>query len=350
MTSFRRFLIALFLIVFLILGGTLGFYLIEDWSLIDSLYMTFVTVSTVGFGEIHPLSPAGKQFMMLFIMVSLLTIGFTLTTLISFIFEGQFLHTVKERRMKRFLSSVKDHHIICGFGNVGKETAAEFTRKSVRFIVIEKELEDSDLSRFPDINFIHGDATEEEVLQEARIDRAKCLISCLPEDQQNVYVVLTARQLNPSLHIVSKSSDAGASKKIMAAGADRVISPKLIAGRRLASLSLHPSIVNFLDILSSGADGAMRIESIRIEIGSPLIDKSMKDSGIGQHTGAIIIGVLDPDGKARMNQSSLATLSSINLREGDELIALGNEEQIISLEAFATGKERRRLALKRKQI
>ncbi len=335
MTSFRRFILALFMVVLLVVIGTMGFYFIEGWSLSDCMYMTFVTISTVGFGEIYPLSHDGKNFMMFFIVLSLLTLGFTLTTLISFIFEGQFIHTVKERRMKRFLSTVKDHHIICGFGNVGRETAAEFLRKKIRFVVIEKDLDEAEAARFTDIHFIIGDATEEEILEEARIGKAKGLISCLPDDQQNVYVVLTARQLNSSLHIVSKSSDVRASRKIQTAGADRVISPKQIAGRRLASLSIHPSIVNFLDVLSSGGDESMRIESIRIGNTSPLIEKSLKDSNIGQHTGAIIIGILGPDGKARMNQSSLASLSSIKLREGDELIALGNEAQITSLEDFA---------------
>ncbi|MFW5769248.1 MAG: NAD-binding protein [Spirochaetota bacterium] len=338
MFAFRRFLYALILILIVIAGGTVGYSLIEGWSFQQSLYMTFITISTVGYGEVRPLTEAGRIFTMIFIILGLMTIGFALTTLISFIFEGQFLTTMKERRMKRFLSVIRDHYIICGFGDVGRETAEEFQRKKIRFLVVDNDISEADMSRYSDVGFVVGDATEEEFLKEARIDRARGLISCLPDDQQNVFVVLTARQLNPSLMIVSKASDERTVNKLQTAGADRVISPKQIAGRRLAAVSIRPSIVNFLEVLSSGGDESVRIESIRVVKNSPLIGKSLKESNIGQHTGAVIIGILGADGQARMNQSSLATLSSIKLEVGNELIALGNEEQITSLEKFAAGR------------
>jgi len=334
MTPFRRFLLALFLILFIIAFGTTGFILIEGWSLDDSLYMTFLTISTVGFSEVHPLSSDGRYFMITLIVISVLTIGYTITTLISFIFEGHFLQTMKERRMKHFLSQIKDHFIICGFGDVGRETAEEFLNKKILFVVVDKAVAEVDKSRYPNINFIEGDASEEEILEKAGILKARGLISCLPEDQQNVFTVLTARQMKSDLKIVSKASDDRTVKKLEKAGADRVISPSQIAGRRLASVSIKPSIVNFLDILSRGGDESIRLEAVKIEAGSSLIGQSLKESNIGQYTGAVIIGILNPDGSTRVNQSAMASLSAIRLQEGDELIALGNEEQIRNLDKF----------------
>jgi len=307
---------------------------IEGWSLNESLYMTFVTISTVGFGEVHPLSEEGRVFMIIFLTVSILTVGFTLTALLSFFFEGHMSKTVKERRMKRILSLIKEHYIICGFGDVGRETAAEFTRKKIPFIIVDNDLSEADRETYSGYAFINGDATEESVLEEAKIGRAEGLVSCLSTDQQNVYTVLTARQLNASLRIVAKASDERAVKKLETAGADRVILPKQIAGRRLATVCTHPSIVDFLEVLSSGGDEMMHIDSVEIGESSLLRGKSLKESNIGQNTGAIIIGILDSRGNTRMNPSEMASLSSITLQPGNRLIALGNTEQIASLQKF----------------
>lgn len=334
MTPFRRFVLALIIILFLISSGTAGFMVIEGWTFSESLYMTFVTISTVGFSEVHPLSPAGRIFMIFFLTVSIFTVGFTLTALLSYFFEGHMRKSVKERHMKRLIALTKGHYIICGFGDVGRETAAEFHRKKVPFIIVDREIQDSDRDAFPSYAFISGDATEESVLEEAKIHRAEGIVSCLPTDQQNVYTVLTARQLNSGLRIVAKASDERAVKKLETAGADRVILPKQIAGRRLATVCTHPSIVDFLDILSSGGNELMRIESVEIGTASGLTGKSLRESQIGQYTGAIIIGILDSLGQTRMNPSEMASLSSIKLDSGDRLIALGNSDQINSLKSF----------------
>ncbi len=309
--------------------------IIEGWTFDESLYMTYITISTVGFSEIHPLSAAGRKFMIVFLTISIITIGYTLTTLLSFIFEGQIVYTMKERRMKRILSLIKDHFIICGYGDVGRETAEEFYKKKIPFLIVDNSLTDANVDRDSKFTFINGDATEESVLEEAKISRAKGLVSCLSNDQQNVYTVLTARQLNNKLQIVAKASDKRAVKKLRTAGSDRVILPKQIAGRRLATVCIHPSIVDFLEILSSGGDELVRIESIEISSDSSIMGKSLKESSIGQHTGAIIIGILDSYGKTRMNPSAMASLSSVKLQNGDKLIALGNKEQLENLNKFS---------------
>jgi len=334
-SPFNRFLLALFFILFLIFSGTAGFMFIEGWTFDESLYMTYITISTVGFSEVHPLSVTGRKFMIIFLTISIITIGYTLTTLLSFIFEGQIVHTMKERRMKRILSLIKDHFIICGYGDVGRETAEEFYKKKVPFIIVDNNFSEADRDRDSKFTFIYGDATEENILEEAKISKAKGLVSCLSNDQQNVYTVLTARQLNNKLQIVAKASDKRAVKKLLTAGSDRVILPKQIAGRRLATVCTHPSIVDFLEILSSGGDELIRIESIEIVSGSSILGKSLKESNIGQFTGAIIIGILDNNGKTKMNPSAMASLSSVKLQLGDKLIALGNKEQLENLNKFS---------------
>ncbi|MDA3811746.1 MAG: potassium channel protein [Spirochaetaceae bacterium] len=336
MTPFKRFLLAAFLILLILSTGTAGFMIIEGWTFDESLYMTFITISTVGFGEVHPLSIMGRRFMIIFLTISILTLGFTLTAFISFFFDGLIIKTVKERHMKRLLKLIKNHYIICGFGDVGRETAAEFFRKKIAFIVVDIEISDLDKDAYSDYIFIIGDATEESILEEAKIKKANGLVSCLSNDQQNVYTVLTARQLNHEMRIVSKASGKKAVNKLQTAGADRVILPKEIAGRRMATVCTHPSIVDFLEVLSSGGDEVMRIESVEIHDKSSLKGKSLKDSNIGQHTGAIIIGILDSRGKTRMNTTAMASLASITLQSGDKLIALGNTDQIHNLQEFSS--------------
>ncbi|MBF9017193.1 MULTISPECIES: TrkA family potassium uptake protein [unclassified Oceanispirochaeta] len=336
MTPYQRFLLALALIIFLIFSGIFGFMNLENWNFADSLYMTFVTISTVGFAEVHPLSTEGRYFTMGLILVSLLIIGYIITTLMSFLFEGQLLHTMRERRMKHFLGQIKDHFIICGFGEVGRETAEELNKNKIPFVIVDWDITDIDKEKYPSYTMIDGDASEEEVLSRARIDKARGLICCLPEDPQNVFTVLTAREMNPKLNIVSRASHERTVSKLKKAGANRVITPKVIAGRRLATVSIRPSVSRFLDTIAAGGKDDVHIESCHLGTDSGLISKTLRESNIGQHTGAVIIGILDSDGNLRSNQSNRSTIASIQLNQGDELIAMGNEDQLKSLKKFAS--------------
>ena len=337
MSPFLRFLIAFFSVVLLVLGGTVGYTLIEGWSLGESLYMTFITLTTVGFGEVRPLSDAGRHFTIVFLIFSIATVGYSFTILIAYIFEGLFLQTMRERRMKKNVKKIRDHFVICGFGDTGKEVALEFKRSKMKFVVVDIDPEASRLTRDESLLFIKGDASDDEVLIEANIVQAQGLVSVLPDDEANVFVVLTARQLNPGLLIVSQASEERTIRKLMKAGANRVISPKQIAGRRLASIVLRPSVVNFLDIIVEGVGGVdvpMRLEEVRIEEGSPLVDKTLRESGVGQSTGALIVGIHGAGGRTRVNPTSTSSIASARLRENDILIALGSEEQIDKLRAF----------------
>jgi len=331
---FVRFLIALLLLCLLVAAGTIGYRWIEGWPLGDSLYMTFITMTTVGFQEVRPLSAQGQHFTIIFLVLSIGTFGYSVTVLISFVFEGQILQAVRERRMRRTIRRIKDHYIICGAGDVGREIAREFQRARVRFLVIDRDPQASELARDESVTFVGGDASDDEVLLEAGIERARGLIAALPDDEANVFVVLTARQLNPRLMIVSQASERPTFRKLIKAGADRVISPKEIAGQRMASFILRPSLVNFLDVMVGGEELGMRIEEVPVSAGSPLIDKNLREAGIGQHTGAIIVGINGPDARTRVNPNATSTLSSVTLKEGDVLIALGNDEQLGRLTTF----------------
>ncbi|MBN2551380.1 MAG: potassium channel protein [Spirochaetales bacterium] len=334
LSTLARFLIALSLLLLLILIGTLGYSSIEGWSVGDSVYMTFITMSTVGFGEVKPLSPAGQHFTIIFLMLSIGTVGYSATVLISYVFEGQILNVMRERRMKRTIRHLKNHFIIVGGGDVGREAAYEFQRSKKRFVVVDRDISQSDLSRDESILFVEGDAINDEVLVKAGVERAAGLVAALPEDESNVFVVLTARQLNPRLLIVSQATEERTTRKLTKAGANRVISPKKIAGQRMAAMVLRPNLLNFLDVIVQGGELDMRIEEVMLEPDSPLIDKTLKEAGIGQHTGAIIVAINAPEGRVRINPSTTSTISSVKLAEGDVLIALGNEDQLTRLREF----------------
>jgi voltage-gated potassium channel len=337
MKPFARFLIAICSVIAIITGGTIGFHLIEGWTISESLYMAYITLTTVGFSEVRPLSETGRYFTIVFLTCSFLTFGYSFAILISYLFEGILVQTMRERRMMKNIKKMKDHYIICGCGDTGREVALEFKRSNLRFVVVDKEPESSQLARDESILFIKGDAVDDEVLLESNIEYAKGLVSVLPDDEANVFVVLSARQLKPDLMIVTQANEERAIGKLMKAGANRVISPKQIAGHRLASIVIRPTVLNFLDVIVKGVEGVdvpMRLEEVEIRTGSPIIDQTLRESGLGQSTGALIVGIHGPEGHTRVNPTTTTSLASVRLREQDTLIALGSQEQIDKLKDF----------------
>ena len=337
MKSFIKFFIAISSLLFLIVAGTLGYTLIEGWSVFDSVYMTLITFTTVGYGEVHDMSQAGRTFTIVILIGSFAVVGYSVTTLITYIFEGVFLHLMRERRMTKNIKKIRDHFIICGCGNTGREAANEFKRSKVKFLAIDTDPERSELHRDESILFLKGDAVDDEVLIEANIEEAVGLIASLPVDESNLFVVLSARQLNPDLFIVAQANEKRTISKLVKAGADRVISPKQIAGRRLASIALRPTVVNFLDIVVEGVEGVeeqMRLEEVRLFKESPIVGHSLRDAGIGKCTGALILAIHGPGGRTRVNPTSTTSIASVEIREDDILIALGSDEQIEKLQTF----------------
>jgi voltage-gated potassium channel len=332
-----RLVLALCLLVALIAGGTVGYVYIEDWSVNDSLYMTMITVTTVGYGEVRELSESGRLFTGFLLLFSIAVAGYSVSTLISFIFEGRIVEILRGRRMNRVLSNLSDHYIICGCGVVGKEVALEFKHSDVPFVIIERDPDKSELGRDESIILVQGDASEEETLTEAGIERAKGLVAALRQDEQNVFVVLTARQMAPELTIVARAAEEKSVNKLIRAGGDRVILPYQIAGRRMASVIHRPTVMNFLDVVVEGGDVAMRLEEVRVGAACDMVGKTLRDSGIGRKTNAIIIGVHGKSGHARVDRTSDRPLSTVMIEEGDVLITLPSEEHLRSLKTYVGG-------------
>ncbi len=321
------------LLVMLLFGGTLGFVVIEGWTVTESVYMTLITLTTVGFAEVQPLSPAGRHFMIVYLIVGVATVGFSVSTLINYLFEGQVVHSMRRRKRERAMRRMKNHYIVCGAGDIGREVAHEFRRSGTPHVVVERDPDHSELADDSETVFVTGDASEEAVLQEARITEARGLIAVLPSDADNVFVTLTARQLNPELLIVAKGTDESASVKLTRAGATRVITPSLIAGRRIAASMLRPSVVNFLDVVVGDSRQDMRIEEFQISPSSSLAGHTLRDVNLGQHTGAIVMAITDTYGNTRVDTTQ-AVLSTVRLEAGDRLIVLGRDAQLKQLEEF----------------
>ena len=334
-----RFAVVITLLVLIVVGGTIGYRYIEGWTFIESLYMTFITATTVGFGEVRPLSTAGRQFTILLIVTSIATVGYSLSIIVTYIFEGQIVHALKERRMRRNIGRMKDHYIICGYGDVGKAVAAELKREKVRFVVIDRNPEQTESAFEEEVPHIVGDAADDDVLRAANIERATGLVSTFPDDESNVFIALSARQMNPDLMIVSQARDERATKKLQKAGANRVISTSTMAGQRMAAIALRPSVTQFLEVVMRSGDSEMRLEEIRVRADSPLSGKSLRESGIGKQTGALVIGITRTGGRTSVNPTETSTLSNLPLSADDVLIALGSERQLDRLKEFVnTGK------------
>ena len=335
MSPLQRFLLSIGLLIALGAAGTLGYAYLEGWSLQDALYMTIITLSTVGFGEVRPLSVGGEWFTIVFIALGFVVAGFAVASITAFIVQGELRELMRGRRVDRHIDRLRDHYVVCGCGAVGREIVLEFTRAGVPFVVVDVSMENAELPGDQRVLALEGDATSEEILERSGVDRARGLIAALPHDPDNVFVTLTARQLNPSLQIVARANERGNESKLLRAGADRVISPFEIAGRRMASTVLRPSVVDFLDIVTHGTGVDLHLEQVLVGDSSGLVDQTLSDSDLGKVTGCVIVGVNDGDGQPRISPGFNTNLSKLTVHAGDCLIALGSEEQILSLQELA---------------
>ena len=241
--------------------------IIEGWRFLDALFMTVTTVSTVGFGEIHPLSTTGRIFTMVLILLGVGTLGFAFASVLDFLVEGHLLGLLEGRRMNRNIEHLDGHHVIAGVGRVGTETARAFAREGADFVIVDQDPEAIARARQEGWLVIEGDATEEGVLEMAGIARARSLVGALDSDADNVFVTLTARTLNPDIFIVARSTTMRTEERLRKAGADRVLTPSVIGGRRLASLVLHPLVSDYLDLITHGDDFEFQLEEFTLRAG-----------------------------------------------------------------------------------
>ncbi|MCL5291857.1 MAG: potassium channel protein [Actinobacteria bacterium] len=322
----RRIWISIALLGVIILAGWAGYIAIEGFSPLDSIYMTVITISTVGFKEVQPLDAAGKILTIFIILTGTGTLLYFLLAVAEFAIEGHLTGILEKRRVEREVASLENHYIICGYGRVGEQIAKEFREAKVPFVVIEQNPERVSVLQALGILHVEGDASDDHVLMAAGVRIAKGLVAAVDTDAENVFVTLSARVLNPNLRIVSRAVMAEAEEKLTRAGADRVVSTILIGARRMAQLMVHPEISDYLELISHTAAGEYRLEEFTVGRDSPLAGKELQESDVRGKTGALVMAVRTEDGRLNANPPP-DTL----LHEGDRLIVLGTGDQLKAL-------------------
>ncbi len=321
--------IGLVLILLLVAAGTIGYRLIEGWEWIDCLYMTIITMTTVGFREVAPLSAQGKIFTMLLIVTSISVLVYVTMNLARFVLDGELSNYIKTYRVDKKIAKLKNHVIIVGFGRNGEQAAIELAENKVDFVVVDKR--DNVILRVrenPELLYIKGDATHEEVLEQAKIHDARALIVTTPEDADNVFVVLTARSMNPGLTVISRASEMESLMKLKRAGASNVIMPERIGGQRMAKLVHQPDVVEFLEyILLQKTQDVFLEEMSCKKLAQQWVGKSISEMKVRELTGANIVGIKTGGARYIFNPDPQMILS-----RNDQLFVLGNRKQINKLQ------------------
>ena len=332
--SRARLVYSLAALVGVVAFGTAGFKLVEGWSLLDSLYMTVMTVTTVGYGPPVALTPAGRDFAIVFMVVGVGTAGYLLSTAVQALVRSEILAAYGERRRQREMSKLRDHYIICGAGRVGTRIVREMRRAGVPFVAVESNALLAAELGLPDAQILIRDATLDETLVEAGVERARGLAACLPDDADNLYVVLTARTLNPRLHIVARAVEELAEPKLIRAGANRVIAPTIIGSHRMAQALLKPAVADFVDsITAENLD--LGFEQVEIAAGSPLAGCKLRDTTIRSALDIVVAAIRRAGGEMIFNPSG-----DTQIREGDLLIGIGRAESLAKLDALARGQQK----------
>jgi voltage-gated potassium channel len=326
----HRFLFALCVPVLLVAAGTAGYVLIEDWSVFDALYMTVTTLTTVGFGEVHPLSRDGRTFTMLLLLGGVFTLFYAATEIIRGVVSGEVRGVLGRQRMERNLSELTNHLVVCGFGRMGLLVCREFSSLGLPFVLVERQGERLRSFDIPHGIPLQGDATSDETLRRAGVERARGLVSAAASDADNLYITMSARFLNDKLFIVARAEEEGAERKLLRAGANRVVSPYAIGGQRVAQAVLRPNVMDFIELATRSEHLELQIEETEIRAGSPLGGRTLKESRIRQELGIIIVAIKKPDGKMIFNPAP-----EVVIEPRDLMITLGHRQQLDRLEAMA---------------
>ena len=308
--------------------GTIGYVVVEGWNFFDALYMTIITLTTVGYEEVHTLTSAGRIFSMVLILSGVGAMFYTFGVGAKVLLEGEIREILGRKRLSKKIESLKNHYIVCGYGRMGSIICRELAGHEAPFVVVEGKT-DVVAAMDKDMLVLQGDATQDTVLKEAGIEKAKGLISVLSSDADNLYVVLSARGLNPRLSIVARASDEGAEKKLYRAGADKVVSPYFIGGLRIAHTLLKPAVVDFIEFATKSGNLELQMEEIKVKGSSHIVGRSLDECGIRKDLGIIIVAIKRESGKMEFNPTSTSVI-----REGDTLVAMGETKQLEALEGL----------------
>lgn len=309
-------------LIFVVTGGTIGFVAIEGMEPLDALYMTIITLSTVGFREVAPLDPIGKIFVILLIIFGVALAGFTVSVIGQFVLEGEFKEIFGRKKMENKIRKLSGHYIVAGYGRVGRQVVQEFKKREVPFVVIEKGEEEIKRLLSENLLYIQGEATDDDILRQAGIETASTFVSTLPDEAHNVYLTLTARDINKDLKIIARADFEDGEKKLKRAGANYVVSPHVLGGARIAMASLQPNVVDFIHTTTLG-EGGLSIEEIVIPENCQLIGKTLVESKLKKDYGVTIIGI-----KKTNQQMSIAPGPDTILDESDILVLVGPTEEL----------------------
>ena len=324
----------LLLFLFLIVSSVIGYSYLLNINFIDALYMTIITVSTVGFKEVAEMTSAAKLFSIYVILSGLGLAGYSVTRLVTFLTEGELKKAWRKRRMENQISDLEKHYIICGAGETGQNAIEQFKLHKVPFIVIDTREEKVREQREQGHLAILGDPTHETVLKQANIEKAEGLISALPTDAENIYTVLTARFLNKELFIISRAIEPHAHEKLCMAGADRTVSPNEIGGRRMAAMALRPSVFSFLDIVTYAGDDVLNLEEVTLGPESEFLSLQLRETRIPERTGLLVMAIK----KKNTTKMIFNPSSEERLELGDTMIVLGSNDMVDQLRILAHAK------------
>ena len=315
--------------------GVLGYMLFEGWSCTEALYMTVITLTTVGYREVRELDTTGQLWAMALLITGVGTLFYALVSFVEIAVEGAVGGYFERRRMRAKINKLNGHYILCGFGRVGRQVAREFIRDGISFVLIDNNPEKVEQCIEWGHPAVLGEGADDAILEEAGVRRARGLVAAVNSDADNVFVVLSARKMNPKLHIVARTASDESAAKLEIASADRTLSPYAVGGRTLAALATQPLIVDFLDIATRGEKGIeFRLEEFSVPAESPLANHTIPELEIGERTGAIVLAIRSPEGKFDTTPSAQDTI-----RPGDTLIVLGAPEQVDHLESLMRGED-----------
>jgi voltage-gated potassium channel len=332
--STRHLVLAVMAVVVVIVLGTLGYIVIEGWTSFDAFYMTITTVATVGYQEIHPLSPAGRLFTIVLIISGVGTLFYLLGNFARLLLEGELRAIFGRYRTEGKMKAMTNHYIVCGYGRMGKRICKELSAKPLPFVVIDKNPDVIAALQREGLMAVEGNATQDDVLIRAGIERAKGVVSVVNTDTENLYIVLTARGLNKDLYIVARAGDEGSEHKLTRAGANRVSSPYHIGGMQMAQALIRPAVMDFLELATQSEYLDLQMEELTVEKGSRFDGRAACDCGLAEDRGLVLIAVKRTSGHLEFNPGPQVLLAG-----GDKLIVLGQPESLKRLESVIRSQE-----------